>query len=141
VIIIADHGHPFPRTGARNPGPGPEASMLYHIPMLWLGGALAVRDTVVHRVGSQTDLAPTLLAQLGLPHDQYPWGRDLLAPGAVSFAYYSYLDGFGIVDARGGLVYDDIGHRVTQRTGSVGKAEVRSGLAYLRLTYQDYLDK
>ncbi|HEU4642044.1 MAG TPA: sulfatase-like hydrolase/transferase [Gemmatimonadaceae bacterium] len=137
VVIIADHGHPLPRITAA----GSEAARDHHIPMLWLGGALAVRDTVVERIGSQTDLAPTLLAALGLRHDDYAWGHDLLAPDAASFAYFSYLDGFGFVDARGALVYDALGERVTQRAGDPGEAEVRAGLALLRLSYQDYLDK
>lgn len=138
VIIVADHGHPYPRVEQAG---GEQASLLYHIPMLWLGGALATRDTVIERIGSQTDLAPTLLAQLGLPHGQYRWGHDLLAAGAPSFAYFSYHDGFGIVDPRGRLVYDVISRRVTEREGDVGQPEVRSGLAYLRLSYQAYLDK
>lgn len=138
VVIVADHGHPLP---AVEPRDGEEVSTEYHIPMLWLGGALAVHDTVVTRIGSQTDLAPTLLAQLHLPHAQYRWGRNLFAQDAPSFAYFPYLDGFGVVDARGRLVYDALGRRVMQRAGEVGAPEVRSGLAYLRLSYQDYLDK
>jgi phosphoglycerol transferase MdoB-like AlkP superfamily enzyme len=138
VVIVADHGHMLPSV---DPGDGEEVSVQYHIPMVWLGGALAVRDTVVTRIGSQTDLAPTLLAQLHLPHAQYRWGRNILAPDAAPFAYFPYLDGFGVVDARGRLVYDALARRVMQRTGGAGEPEVRSGLAFLRLSYQDYLDK
>ncbi|HEX6535281.1 MAG TPA: LTA synthase family protein [Gemmatimonadaceae bacterium] len=138
VVIVADHGHPLPRTSA---AVGEGAASRYHIPMLWLGGALAVHDTVIHRIGSQTDLAPTLLAQLHLPHARYRWGRDLLATDAASFAYFSYLDGFGFVDPRGRLVYDALGGRITQRTGGAGAAEVRAGLALLRLSFQDYLEQ
>lgn len=140
VVIVGDHGHPLPRV---HPGDGEQASARYHIPMLWLGGALAVRDTVVHRIGSQTDLAPTLLAQLQLSSDDYHWGRDILAPGkgSASFAWFAYLDGFGFVDQRGRLVYDAIGRRVTQRAGAAGPPEVRAGLSWLREAYQSYLDK
>ncbi len=140
VVIVGDHGHPLPRV---HPSDGEQASARYHIPMLWLGGALAVRDTVVHRIGSQTDLAPTLLAQLHLANDDYHWGRDLLATGkgGASFAWFSYLDGFGFVDQRGRLVYDAIGRRVTQRAGEAGPQEVRAGLSLLRESYQSYLDK
>jgi len=35
--------------------------------MLWLGGAVR-RPTVVETYGSQSDLAATLLAQLGIAH-------------------------------------------------------------------------
>ncbi|MBX6333696.1 MAG: LTA synthase family protein, partial [Gemmatimonadaceae bacterium] len=112
VVIVADHGHVIPRLPPRD---GMPIAMQYHIPMLWLGGALAVRDTVVTRVGAQTDLAPTLLAQLGLPHAAYRWGRNLLAADATSFASFSYLDGFGVVDERGGVVYDAVRRQVTQQ--------------------------
>jgi phosphoglycerol transferase MdoB-like AlkP superfamily enzyme len=140
VVIVGDHGHPLPRV---HPNDGEQASARYHIPMLWLGGALAVRDTVVHRIGSQTDLAPTLLDQLHFASDGYQWGRDLFAstPGDASFAYFSYQDGFGFVDQRGRLVYDAIGQRVTQRAGAAGPAEVRAGLSWLRGAYQSYLDR
>ncbi|HEU6450683.1 MAG TPA: LTA synthase family protein [Gemmatimonadaceae bacterium] len=140
VVIVGDHGHPLPRV---HPSDGEQASARYHIPMLWLGGALAVRDMVVHRIGSQTDLAPTLLDQLQLASDDYHWGRDLFAAGkgGASFAWFAYLDGFGFVDQRGRLVYDAIGRRVTQRAGAAGPPEVRAGLSLLREAYQSYLDK
>ncbi|MGH7592092.1 MAG: LTA synthase family protein, partial [Gemmatimonadales bacterium] len=62
VIIIADHGHRLPELTPPVDVSDPSA---FHIPMLWIGGALAVHDTVIHIIGSQTDLAPTLLDQLG----------------------------------------------------------------------------
>jgi len=138
VVIVADHGHPLPRMRLPN---GTEADARQRIPMLWLGGALARRDTVVTRFGAQTDFAPTLLAQLGLDHSRYRFGQDLFAPNGTSFAYYSFLDGFGFVDARGSLVYDALARRVTQRYGDAGEPEQRAGLALLRLSFQAYLDK
>lgn len=138
VVIVADHGHPLPRISL--PG-ATDADATHRIPMVWLGGALTTRDTVVDRYGDQTDIAPTLLAQLGLPHDRYRFGLNLLAPNAASFASYSFQDGFGFADPRGSLVYDAIGRRITERTGTVGQAEQRAGLALLRLSYQAYIDK
>jgi len=138
VIIIADHGHPLPKL----PAPaGEAASQLYHIPMLWLGGALAAHDTVITVVGSQVDVAPTLLAQLGLAHTQYKWGKNLLAADVRPFAFFSYLDGFGWVDARGRMVYGYNTRQVMQRTPGADQREVRAGEAYQRLTYQDFLGR
>lgn len=136
VIIIADHGHPLPKLRAPD---GEVALELYHIPMLWLGGALAVRDTVITVVGSQVDVAPTLLAQLGLSHASYRWGKNLLAADVQPFAFFSYLDGFGWVDARGRLVYSYNTHQIMQRTPGADERAVRAGEAYQRLTYQEYL--
>jgi phosphoglycerol transferase MdoB-like AlkP superfamily enzyme len=138
VIIIADHGHPLPRLQAPV---GETASQLYHIPMLWLGGALAVRDTVITVVGSQVDVAPTLLAQLGLSHASYKWGKNLLAADVQPFAFFSYLDGFGWVDAHGRLVYSYNTHQVMQHTPDADERAVRTGEAYQRLTYQDFLGR
>lgn len=138
VVIVADHGHPLPRLSLPN---GTQADARQRIPMLWLGGALARRDTVVSRFGAQTDLAPTLLAELGLDHARYRFGHDLFTPNGTSFAYYSFLDGFGFVDARGSLVYDALARRVTQRFGDAGEPEQRAGLSLLRLSFQAYLDK
>jgi phosphoglycerol transferase MdoB-like AlkP superfamily enzyme len=138
VIIIADHGHPLPRLQAPV---GETASQLYHIPMLWLGGALAVRDTVITVVGSQVDVAPTLLAQLGLSHASYKWGKNLLAADVQPFAFFSYLDGFGWVDAHGRLVYSYNTHQVMQHTPDADERAVRAGEAYQRLTYQDFLGR
>jgi phosphoglycerol transferase MdoB-like AlkP superfamily enzyme len=136
VIIIADHGHPLPNLP---PLEGETASQLYHIPMLWLGGALAVRDTEITVTGSQVDVAPTLLAQLGRAHAQYEWGKNLLAADVQPFAFFSYLDGFGWVDARGRLVYGYNARQVMQRTPGADERSVRAGEAYQRLTYQDFL--
>ena len=138
VIIIADHGHPLPKLPAPE---GESASQLYHIPMLWLGGALAVRDTVITVVGSQVDVAPTLLAQLGRSHASFKWGKNLLAADVQPFAFFSYLDGFGWVDARGRLVYSYNTHQVMQRTPGADERAVRAGEAYQRLTYQDFLGR
>ena len=138
VILIADHGHPLPRLPH---SPGEWASQLYHIPMLWLGGALAVRDTVISVVGSQVDVAPTLLAQLGRAHTQYKWGKNLLAADVRPFAFFSYLDGFGWVDSRGRLVYGYNSRQIMQRTPGTGSDELRAGEAYQRLTYQDFLGR
>ncbi|MGH7635526.1 MAG: LTA synthase family protein, partial [Gemmatimonadaceae bacterium] len=138
VVIIADHGHPLPKLP---PLPGESASQLYHIPMLWLGGALAVRDTVISVVGSQVDVAPTLLAQFGRPHAQYKWGKNLLAADVRPFAFFSYLDGFAWVDSHGRLVYGYNTRQVMQHTPGAGEGQLRAGEAYQRLTYQDFLGR
>src|SRR5690606_40395431 len=55
IIIIADHGHRMPLSSKNHD------KEKFHIPMLWLGGAIAVQDTVINTLSSQTDLAATLL--------------------------------------------------------------------------------
>jgi len=136
VIIIADHGSPYPAYGSALAG----ASNQYRIPMLWLGGALAVRDTVIHRIGSQSDVPKTLLAQLGISNRRYLLSKDFLAPGTPEFAFYSFRNGFGFVDASGGYVFDNIAKSVIYRVGSPLKSSVNAGRAFQQIVMEQYRD-
>jgi hypothetical protein len=73
---------------------------------LWLGGALAVTDTVISSISCQLDLAPTLLAQLNINHPEYVYGRNMLSTHYEPRAYYAYGDGFGLVSDSISQVYN-----------------------------------
>ncbi|MCC7132609.1 MAG: LTA synthase family protein [Gemmatimonadales bacterium] len=140
VVILADHGRRVAALDAEAPARG--SDRLFHIPMLWLGGAVPARDSVVDRIGSQLDLAPTLLDLVGVPAGTpYPWGRSLLRPSVRPFAYYGFEVGYGLITDSGALVYDGRAGRITSRTGPVVPADDRLGQALLQATYQDYLDR
>lgn len=139
VVIVADHGQRLWKTDRDAMLRHPDA--FYHVPMLWLGGALAVRDTTIHSVTSQTDIAPTLLAQLGLDASRFAWGRDVLAPGITHAAYYGFDEGFGVVTDRGAFLYEHPLKRVVWQRGEVSKRDVGFGTSMLGLTYEDFLQK
>ena len=140
VVIVADHSKKLERTDAA--APYKSAETWYHIPMLWLGGALARRGEVVDAIGSQTDLAPTLLAALGLPGAaRYRFGGDLFAPSRRPQAFYGFDDGFGLVTGHGALVWEHPPNRITSSSGRVSDADLRLGRAILQVAYQDYLDR
>ena len=136
VVIVADHGHvlPLPHAGA------PESILdRFHIPMLWLGGALAVRDSVVHTIGSQIDLMPTLLGQLGRSCAGCRWAKDLLRPEEPGFAYFAYRDGFAFIDRAGWTVYDVAADRTVETGGSPDASRRRCGIAMLQTSFGDFL--
>jgi phosphoglycerol transferase MdoB-like AlkP superfamily enzyme len=136
VIIMADHGHRLPVLG---PNEADRRWEVYHIPMLWLGGALARRDTVIRRLGAQTDFPRTLLDQMGVASGQYRWSRDLLAPGIRDFAYFAFEDGFGWVKSDGAYTWDNVGKAVMFQEGRITSADVRDGQAMLQATIADYV--
>jgi len=139
VVIVADHSKRLERTDASVPYKS--APSWYHIPMLWTGGALA-RGGVIDQLASQTDLAPSLLGQLGLTGgEQYRFGRDLFTGPPRPWTYYGFDDGFGVVTTEGSLVWEHIPDRITSRAGRIGDPELRIGRAMLQVTYQDYLDR
>ena len=100
IVVTADHG----TTQINNTSNGQKET--FHIPLLWLGGALAVTDTVISTISCQLDLAPTLLAQLNINHPEYVYGRNMLSTHYNPRAYYSYGDGFGLVSDSISQVYN-----------------------------------
>lgn len=139
VVIVADHSKKLERTD--RDVPYKSAASWYHIPMLWTGGAL-LRGGSVDFLASQTDLAPTLLGQLGMPGgERYRFGRDLFSGAPPLWAYYGFDDGFGLVTADGSLVWEHIPDRITSASGRTTEQDLRAGKAMLQVTYQDYLDR
>ncbi len=140
VVIVADHGRRV--IPLDDQAPFKDADAVFRIPMLWLGGAVTARDSVVDEIGSQVDLAPTLLDMAGItPALPYRWGRSLLDRVAEPYAYYGFETGFGLVTPGGNLVYDPRAGRFVTRTGNPTPADERLGRALMQLTYQDYLDR
>ncbi|MGH7560481.1 MAG: LTA synthase family protein [Gemmatimonadales bacterium] len=139
VVIVSDHSKKLERIDA--PAPYKSARYWYHVPMLWLGGALA-RRRVVDRIGSHADLAPTLLELLGIPGAaQYRWGRNLFTTGDRPFAYYAFDDGFGVVTAEGSFVWERAPGRITSSEREATAEALKLGKALLQMTYQDYLER
>ncbi len=134
-IIIADHGHPYPLNSANH---APEK---FHIPMLWMGGALQLKDTVIAKIGSQTDLSATLLQQLRVPVNAYSWSKDLLQPQSIPFAQYVFNNGLGFVNNAGVVTYDHTGKALIYKRGDITAEELSAAKAHLQISYQDFLQK
>ena len=134
LVLCADHGHPLPGS---TPHDWPAS---FHIPLVLAGGALRpeARGQTQPVVGSQTDVAATVLAQLGLPAQEFVWSRNLLAPAAPSFAFYTYTDGFGTVSPAGGLWFDNVGRKVAGRDAGVPDEQLRLGQALEQVSLDDF---
>ena len=109
--------------------------------MLWLGGALAVTDTVITKFGSQTDLPVTLLNQIGLPKDGFRFSKDLLSEDTKSFAYYTFNDGIAFLCDSSYMVYSLItgDYLLNESYGSASTMD--PSLAYLQCLLNDFNDK
>lgn len=99
-ILMADHGTRY----VGNLSPTDPA--MYRIPLIFSGGALQVRDTVIPVIGSQTDMVATLLAQLNMDYLPYKYSKNLLAEGVKPFAFYSYSGAAGVVSEYGTSIYN-----------------------------------
>ena len=134
ILIIADHG-------THRLEPHDNEFKNFHIPMIWCGGALAVKDTVLTPIGSQTDIPATVLAQLDVPFKDYKWSKNILSKQYQPFAYFNFHGGFGFLQNKGQYVWDTEGSFIRRQNGEVDSNAIRLGKAYLQATYEDFLEK
>ena len=102
VVIVPDHGIPFTE------GQPTSDVAVARIPMLWMGGAVRQAKTV-DRLCSQSDLAATLLCQLGLSADAFPFSRNVLGTRYMErpqFAMHSDKNCLNLVLPGGSWHYD-----------------------------------
>jgi len=134
IVMVADHGHPLP---GNDPNDRPSK---FHIPLIFSGGALSLKGRI-NTIGSQTDIATTLLDQLHLPANQYQWGKDLLDSSAKSFAFYSFNNGFGFVTPEGTETVDNVSRKPIFISPGFDTAQIKFGKAYMEYSYQDFLNR
>jgi phosphoglycerol transferase MdoB-like AlkP superfamily enzyme len=132
VIITADHGHRFP-----NPNELKEKER-FKIPMLWLGGAIEKSDRIKTYAG-HTDIANTVLNQLGIGSPDFSFSKNILADTVNSFAIYVFTNGYGYVSPANENIYDFDLNNYLKREGN--EKELPLGKAYLQKLFDDYNKK
>ncbi|MDE5678465.1 MAG: LTA synthase family protein [Phocaeicola sp.] len=131
VVCLPDHGFYYPREGLQT------APKFYHIPMLWLGGAVK-QPMKIDKLMNQADLAATLLGQLGLDHSSFAFSRNVLGSGyTYPFAFYSFNNGFSFRDSTGVTVFDNPSESILLDEPSGCADRVDKGKAILQSVYDD----
>lgn len=133
VLISADHGHYEPVTGKRADN--------YHIPVLWLGGALQQQGIVINKTVSQLDMPVSIAAQLGLDHSGMRFGQNIFDPATKPWAMFVFNDGIGYVTDSSRLMYDNAGKRLVFEEGRTGPAQERTAKALMQVIYADFLKR
>ena len=130
VVILPDHG-------LRHQGVDETTRLYNHIPMLWVGGAVS-SPRVVDRLCCQSDLAATLLAQLGIDHSRYVFSRDIMSSTyRCPTAYHTYNNGVTLYDSTGFVAYDLDARQVIAREGDSAPTLLRQAKAILQRTSHD----
>jgi len=137
-VLIADHG----RTNEYNPFPYNDK--MYHIPMIWWGGAIKdeLNGTRVGKIGSQCDLAKTLLQQMGRDASGYRFAKDLLNPSTQGFAMYEHHNGYGWIDKNGYFAFDFDRNKVVESKfaqESALESAYENSRAFITAVYRDFL--
>ncbi|MBQ9356352.1 MAG: LTA synthase family protein [Prevotella sp.] len=131
IIITADHGIRYGSVSREMP------LEQTHVPMLWIGGAVK-QPVTISTLCNQTDLAATLLSQLGLDHSDFSFSRDVLsATYTHPTAVHNYYNAQWICDSTGHIVYDFDAKRITQNNSTAPDSLVLLDKAIIQITTQD----
>ena len=134
VVMLPDHGIP-------HNGVDESSSLMNHIPMIWVGGAVK-KPVQIEKVCNQTDLPATLLGQLGISHDEFTFSRDVLSSTYTKpFATHTFDDGFSMVDSTGFVCYDLVSNKVIAEEGRKNEQLLTLGKAILQAASRDFKDR
>lgn len=111
----------------------------YQIPLILAGGAIS-RPMKVGIIGSQHDIAATLLGQLGVEHREFTFSKNMMSDATPKFAFFAVNDAFGIVSEENSLIYDNKAKRIVYDKGEKG-FNLKRGQAYLQKLYDDLAKK
>jgi len=134
IILIADHCR---RNSEKIPVYSEE---IYRIPMLWLGGALSVKNLKIEKNGNQVDLPLTLANQLNIK-SSFPFSKDLFSQSSASFSFYAYNEGFAFITDTSAAIYDVKLKRNVVERGNNPQSAAKLGKSFLQVLFDDYLRK
>ncbi len=127
VIVLPDHGYLYKQTY--------EDPQFFHAPMIWVGGAVAASHTV-DVLMNQSDVAATLLSQMGIPHDDFPWSRNVLGRTYTApFAYCCFPAGIMLVEPRGVTIHDITADKTITDQPLPNEARTLTAKAILQASY------
>lgn len=100
LVITPDHGFRYPQQGLSSD------PHVHHIPVLWLGGAVR-EPRVIDRFTAQSDMAATILAQMGISTSEFRFSRNVISDSyRYPFSFYTFSNGFCFMDSTGVTLYD-----------------------------------
>lgn len=134
VILVADHCR---RYSDKVPVYSEE---IFKIPMLWLGGALSVKNITITQIGNQFDIPLTIANQLGMK-SSFTFSKDLLSDKSASFAFYTYNEGFAFITDTATSIYDIKLKGSVVLKGKNSEAAERFGKSFLQALFDDYLKR
>lgn len=131
IVFLPDHGIPWPK------GLAEEDPRKWHIPMVWAGGSVK-GHRVIDKICNQTDLAATLLGQMGLPHGDFRFSRDVASRTyRYPCAVHTWSAGVALIDTTGHTVYDLTSSRTIADKPQPSATRLDRAKAFLQTCYDD----
>ncbi|WP_250318087.1 LTA synthase family protein [Pedobacter sp. B4-66] len=140
-VFIADHGHLLPKNRQDIYVP-----QRYHVPLLFYGDVIKdeYKGKKFENVGSQADVAATILGQLDINAKEFIWSKNLLNPYAKHFAFFSWDNGMGFIDNQQCVTFDNVGKMILYNSNAKDKEltskTLTSAKSYLQNVYQQFIE-
>lgn len=132
IILVPDHYGAYPQNLTKQ-------ADKHHIPLVFTGGVVT-NPVRVEVVGSQIDIAATLLAQLGLSYEEFTFSKDLLNTQSRQFAFIAAPSLWGMITPDGQVIYDYDADKSIESQGPNQQQLTTQGKAFIQKLYDD-LDK
>ena len=134
IVMVADHG-------ARIDDMPHYDKKRFHIPMLWIGGALNIKDTVIEKFGCQTDIAATILSQMDLNTEKYIFSRNLLSSDSLNYTSYIYPYGIAFMQDSIYVAYDLSAEKFIKKEGEPNDRQKDLAKAVIQNLLKDFSER
>lgn len=128
VVIVPDHLGCYPENSNNY------ATEHYESFLIMLGGAISnAREIDV--LGSQIDIAATLLSLLGMEHQDFPYSKDILDKNVPHYAFFCPSSAFGMVTDSTRFIYNNYSEKLDVSEGSGVETTLKQGRAILQVLH------
>lgn len=130
IVILPDHGVTWPADINEYD------IRKYHIPLIWTGGAVR-NSRVIAKLCNQTDVAATLLGQMGIDHSKFTFSRDVLSQTyTYPLAVHTWPEGYTFIDSTGTTIFDLNSQSVSKVTPDAKGDRLKKVKAFMQKAYR-----
>jgi len=129
-VLVPDHAMRYPASITNH------EIERFQIPLILIGGAVK-KPVKIDTYASQIDIAATILYQLGLPHKDFTFSKNILNPKSPHFGYFSFPNGFGMTTPQNQLIFDCEANKVVLDRGKKKSLNQKPAKAYMQKLYDD----
>ena len=130
VMLVPDHLGVYPFDV------NVQSSNRFKIPLILTGGVIT-ESKRIDTIGSQIDMAATLLSQLDIPHDDFLFSKNLLNPKSPHFAFFTMPNFFGWISEDEEVVFDCESEKIVLERGENTETNLKKGKTYIQKLYDD----
>lgn len=135
VVILPDHGVILDEDDVVS------KTEIAHIPIIFTGGAV-VGLRHYDMIMNQSDLAATLLGQLGISHDEFTFSRDVLSQSyTYPTAFHTFINGMTFIDSTGVTTFDNNANKTIYEVGKNSPLREKKGKATLQTLYENIAER